>query len=190
MQVKILGPDGKPITDGMLIEGRTYNRTADLLDHFGVESGWEEGECYHKLTLGEPQEKQPMDLLGASVNAIRVSEHFWLHEFQCKGVNCGCNNAVKLHPELARRLQAMRTETGRPTLIRSGYRCWIHNRRQGSSADSQHPRGTAADIYILGMPLQEQYALADRYFPDGGVGTGASWGVHVDVRGVRARWSY
>ena len=189
MRVKITCA-AKKITEAVLIEGRTWARAADLLEHFGAKSEWEEGEHFHTLRLGVLPEKQQMQLLGTRMNAIRVSENFWLHEFECKGVNCGCNNAVKLHPELAKRLQAMRTETGLPIHVRSGYRCPTHNRIVGSSSDSQHPRGTAADIEIIGMALQEQYDLAERHFPDGGVGTGASWGVHVDVRGHRARWTY
>ena len=181
---------GEQITDAILIEGRTWNRTADLLEFFKAESDWVPGEHYHEIKVTDMPKGQEPDILGSGVNDIQLTPNFNLREFACKGQKCGCENAVKVDPELIRRLQAMRNETGKPIKIVSGYRCPTHNRREGGATGSQHLFGRATDIFIVGMPLQEQYDLVEKYFPDGGVGTGASWGVHVDTRGHRARWSY
>ena len=137
----------------------------------------------------QQQKADLADLLGEQMNAIRVGQNFWLYEFQCKGSNCGCNNAVKLDPELARRLQAMRTETGSPIIINSGYRCIVHNRAVGSTDTSQHPRGTAADIVIVRLSMSQQEAICEKYFPDGGIGRAKTF-THVDTRGFPARWRY
>ena len=122
------------------------------------------------------------------MNDIQVSQNFKLREFQCKGNNC-CSGAVKLHSELLKRLQAMRTEANAPVRINSGYRCAVHNSRVGSNESSQHRRGTAADIVIVGWPIARQRALCEAYFPDGGIGYANTF-THVDTRGSRARWNY
>jgi uncharacterized protein YcbK (DUF882 family) len=119
------------------------------------------------------------------VNNIKVSENFKLSEFQCK---CGCQT-VKLHSELLRRLQAIRTETGRPVVINSGYRCPAHNRTVGGASGSQHLHGKAADIVIKGLSIAEQRKICEKHFADGGIGYAATY-THVDVRGTRARWTY
>ena len=174
---------GEQITDAILIEGRTWNRTADLLDFFRVESDWIPGGGYHEIQLtGIPE------VLGKGINDIQLTNNFNLSEFQCKGSDC--NGAVAIDPELIRRLQAMRDEADKPIKVVSGYRCPDHNKTVGGASNSQHLFGRAADIFIVGIPLQEQYDLADKHFPDGGVGTGASWGVHVDTRGHKVRWTY
>ena len=118
------------------------------------------------------------------MNNIQVSENFRLSEFQCK---CGCET-VKLDSELLRRLQAIRTQIGRPMIINSGYRCQGHNRSVGSTDTSQHRTGRAADIVVRGMSVQQLYNICDQRFQDGGVGR-YSGHVHVDTRGSRARWA-
>ena len=100
------------------------------------------------------------------MNDIQVSTNFKLNEFQCR---CGCQQ-VKLSSELLERLQAMRTETGRPIRVNSGYRCPSHNRTVGGATNSQHLHGTAADIVIVGLAKAQQNALCERYFSDGGLG--------------------
>jgi uncharacterized protein YcbK (DUF882 family) len=119
------------------------------------------------------------------MNNIQASQNFKLSEFQCK---CGCQQ-VKLHSELLRRLQAIRTETGRAVVINSGYRCPAHNRAVGGASGSQHLHGRAADITIQGLNIQAQRAICEKYFADGGVGYGKTF-THVDVRGSKARWNY
>jgi len=118
------------------------------------------------------------------MNNIKIAENFELSEFQCK---CGCQT-VKLCSTLLDRLQKIRTEAGRPVIINSGYRCSGHNRAVGGASGSQHLEGKAADFRIPGLSIQQQRQLAEKYFPDGGVGFYNNF-VHVDVRGRKARWS-
>lgn len=47
------------------------------------------------------------------LNAIKVSPHFNLREFQCKGRNC-CGGAVKADSELVERLEQLRVRLGKP----------------------------------------------------------------------------
>ena len=119
------------------------------------------------------------------MNNIKVSQNFNLREFQCK---CGCGQ-VKLHSELLRRLQAMRTESGRPIRINSAYRCPAHNRAVGGATSSRHMAGDAADIVIVGWPIARQRQLCEKHFGDGGIGYANTF-THVDTRGSRARWNY
>ena len=117
-------------------------------------------------------------------NDVKISENFTLREFACS-----CCNQVMIDPELLRRLQAMRTEAGRPIIINSGYRCLSRNRAIGSQDTSQHRQGKAADIRIVGLSLAAQRALCEKHFGDGGIGYANTF-THVDVRGSRARWTY
>ncbi len=121
---------------------------------------------------------------GRSVNNIQVSENFHLSEFQCR-----CCGQVKLDSELLNRLQAIRTQTGMPMRINSGYRCPAHNRRVGGASNSQHMTGKAADIVIMGMPMAQQRRICDQHFNDGGIGIANTF-THVDTRGTRVRWNY
>ena len=187
MRVVVIGPDGKLITNAILIEGRTWNRTADLLEFFKTESDWMPGEHFHEIKVAEIPGSQEPDILGDEINEIRVADNFTLREFQCKGGSC-CNGAVAVDPELIRRLQAMRNEAG-PIRINSGYRCPEHNRTVGGATSSQHLLGKAADIVIPNLSIEESRQLAEKYFPDGGIGYADSF-THVDTRGEKARWSY
>ncbi len=119
------------------------------------------------------------------MNDISISTNFNMREFQCR---CGCGQ-VKIDSELLERLQAMRTEAGRPIRINSAYRCQTHNRRVGSADTSQHRRGKAADIVIVGLSISQQRALCEKHFGDGGIGHAKTF-THVDTRGSRARWNY
>ena len=118
------------------------------------------------------------------MNDIKIAENFKLSEFECR-----CCQVVKLDSELLKRLQAMRTETGRPLRITSGYRCLDYNRQVGGASESQHMEGKAADFRIPGLPIQQQRQLAEKYFANDGIGYGSNF-THVDTRGSRARWNY
>ena len=118
------------------------------------------------------------------MNNIQVSENFNLSEFECS-----CCQQVKLCSDLLNRLQKIRTETGRPVAINSGYRCPSHNSAVGGASQSQHMQGKAADFRIPGLSIQEQRQLAEKYFANDGIGYGDTF-THVDTRGHRARWNY
>ena len=89
-------------------------------------------------------------------------------------------------------LQALRGLVGVPIAVNSGYRTVAHNRKIEGSPYSQHLLGKAADIVISGMSVSRMKTAATRVpvFERGGIGTYPGQGfIHVDVRGVKARWN-
>ena len=116
------------------------------------------------------------------INDILISEHFKLLEFQSKDTK-----EVKVEPELIAKLEKLRSRLGQSLTINSGYRTAEHNKKVGGSPNSQHTKGTAADIAkVPGLTIDEMAILAEKVGFDG-IGK-YSWGIHVDVRGKRARW--
>ena len=71
-------------------------------------------------------------------------KHFQPWEFEC---GCGCGEGPgKMHPEFLARLDRARARAEIPFHVNSGYRCPEYNKRIGTTADSAHTRGYAADI--------------------------------------------
>lgn len=119
-----------------------------------------------------------------------LSEHFSTLEFAC---SCGCGFGLEVDdvaPQLVALLEDLRARAGgRPIHINSGCRCPTRNREVGGVRNSQHLRGTAADIVIAGMHPDEVADLVEAMLPNGGLGRYPSF-THLDVRGHRARWDY
>ena len=121
----------------------------------------------------------------AKEGAKRLSEHFQVKEFACRDGS----DPVFVSEELVRVLQAIRKHFGKPVIVSSGYRTPGYNKSVGGATYSQHLYGTAADIHISGVSPREQAAFAETLLPNsGGIGV-YSWGIHVDVRRVKARWT-
>ena len=117
------------------------------------------------------------------LNKAKNVKHFKIREFRCK--HCG---KVKLDIDLLVKLEELRKVVGnRAIVINSGYRCPIHNKNVGGAPGSQHMKGTAADIRVIGMSTNLVYKHANEVFSNGGVGKYNTF-THVDVRGYRARW--
>lgn len=117
-----------------------------------------------------------------------MSGYFQLKEFACKCKRCkgSLNVGPGIHPKLLEVLNAIRSEVGIPIVINSGYRCPEHNAEVGGSPKSQHVEGTAADIRWKDMDVDDAALIAD-YCGADGIGVYSTF-VHVDVRGVKARW--
>lgn len=115
-----------------------------------------------------------------------LSEHFSKREFSCR-----CCGHLVISGRLILALEHLRELTGLPIRIHAGYRCAGHNERAGGVTDSEHTRGTAADIEIAGLSLQKMYecALLVPEFAHGGIGVYDGNFLHVDVRGHSARWA-
>ena len=122
----------------------------------------------------------------------RLSTHFMLSEFACK---CGkwptCTTA-RPTPDLIKALEKLRAVCYQDGLrIVSGVRCAAHNATVGGAKESQHMRGTAADI-----PPKVDWKKLRSLGLFSGIGYMAASGlvVHVDVRpGSRTSpttWTY
>lgn len=80
--------------------------------------------------------------------------------------------------------------------VAGGQRCKQWNKDRGGATDSQHLYGMAADIYgklagVADATLRQKIEdVAMSLNVSGGVGYGATYIVHVDVRGKKARWKY
>lgn len=114
----------------------------------------------------------------------QIGISFEKREMQCK---CGCGKVI-FDPDLIRKLDALREDLGRPIIINSGYRCEQHNQNVGGSPNSQHLYGKAADIRCTGITPEALARYAGKYGFDG-IGL-YRWGIHVDVRGYKARWDF
>ena len=122
----------------------------------------------------------------------KLTTNFSLEEFNSK---CGRpipNNVLPNIIELAKNLQILRNSVNKSISITSGYRSPEHNAKVKGAKDSQHVKGTAADIKVVGMTPKEvalviEGLIASGKMKQGGIGIYPSW-VHYDIRGVKARW--
>ena len=81
--------------------------------------------------------------LPPETSSTRLSQHFSVSEFACHH----CGNCINIHPRLIELLEKLRENIGGyPLHINSGYRCEYHNTNVGGVSNSQHLRGTAADV--------------------------------------------
>ena len=86
-------------------------------------------------------------------------------------------------------LQKIRNHFGKPITINSAYRNAAYNRKVGGVSNSQHVKGTAADICVSGVAPAEVVKYAEYIMPNkGGIGLYSNF-VHIDVRTSRSRWT-
>ena len=124
-----------------------------------------------------------------------LSAHFAVREFACRGGG----DVVLIDDRLVSALEALRRRFGRPVLVSSGYRSLAYNTKIGGAKNSQHMKGTAADVRMTGVAARDMAVAAEDALASmgiaGGVGlyeySGANASrsfCHVDVRDKRARW--
>jgi uncharacterized protein YcbK (DUF882 family) len=113
----------------------------------------------------------------------KISSHFRRSEFSCT-CSCGFNSVDVELVELLEKIRAYFDD--RPVTITSGNRCKKKNNSVGSKTTSQHTKGTACDFKIKGVEPQLIYDYIDEWH-EGGLGIYKTW-VHLDVRGIKARW--
>lgn len=125
----------------------------------------------------------------------QLTANFRRHEFRCLGKSC-CHFSAPIDMVLVNGLQMMHDILEEMVgyeikmFVSSGFRCQKHNEEIGSQSFSQHPRARAADIWTPGGVTDRQLieaALRVPQFKDGGIGL-YDWGIHVDVRGHKARF--
>lgn len=117
--------------------------------------------------------------------------NFNANEFKCS--HCGSEG---IKESLLDKLQAMRTEYGKPMRITSGYRCPKHPIESVKTTPGAHALGLAADIGVEGAEAHRVLALAMKHGFNG-IGVqqkGSGRFIHVDVRSNElpspAVWSY
>jgi len=114
-----------------------------------------------------------------------LSEHFSESEFWCRGGDaCGCNHSLKVDPRLIELLEQLRENIGGlPLHINSGYRCETWNRCVGGVPNSQHTKGTAADVACPnGLTMPEFLWYVEQMDWDGIGYYPYSQFIHCDVR--------
>lgn len=115
---------------------------------------------------------------------LQLSDNFNSDEFDCRCDECTITLIDLCHVDT---LQMVRNEAG-PVWITSGYRCKKHNKNVGGAEDSQHPKGTAADLVPKLISIKKLAKIAQKHGVKG-LGIYKTF-VHVDNRiGKKARWS-
>lgn len=115
----------------------------------------------------------------------QVSEHFKVKEFAQKDYKC---DKILIESELVKVLEDVRTHFNMPVVITSGYRSPEYNKKIGGVKNSQHTKGTAADIKVKMVLASEVQRYLNRKYPDKyGIGRYKSF-THIDVRKKKARW--
>lgn len=113
-----------------------------------------------------------------------LSPNFKVSEFACRDGT----DTIYIDLRLVHILQQIRDYFGKPVTVNSGYRTQTFNKKVGGVANSQHCKGTAADISISGVAPSKVAAYAEKLMPDtGGIGRYSTF-THVDVRISKARW--
>lgn len=115
----------------------------------------------------------------------QISEHFKVREFAQKDFRC---DRVIVESELIDVLEDIRAHFNKPVIITSGYRTPEYNTKIGGVKNSQHTKGTAADIKVSDIPAKEVQKYLKRKYPDKyGIGSYLTF-THIDVRAKKARW--
>ena len=114
-----------------------------------------------------------------------VSEHFKIKEFAQKDGKC---DKILINSELVQVLEDIREHFNAPVIITSGYRTPEYNAKIGGVKNSQHTKGTAADIRVKEVPASKvQQYLKRKYQDKYGIGSYRTF-THIDTREQKARW--
>lgn len=115
----------------------------------------------------------------------KLSQNFTVSEFACKDGS----DKILIDTELVNVLQKIRSHFGKAVTINSAYRNDAYNKKIGGVSNSQHTKGTAADICISTVAPAELARYTEYIMPNkGGIGLYGNF-VHVDVRANRSRWT-
>ena len=115
----------------------------------------------------------------------QISKHFKVQEFAQKDYRC---DKILIDSELVEVLEDVRTHFKWPVIITSGYRTPKYNKKIGGVKNSQHTKGTAADIKVkMVLASEVQEYLCEKYPNKYGIGKYDKF-THIDVREKKARW--
>ena len=116
-----------------------------------------------------------------------LSKYFKREEFACKCGNC---DFASVDVELLGVLEDVREFFSNPVTINSACRCISHNHKVGGSPKSMHTNGMACDIIVKDIEPRVVQQYLDAKYPDSyGIGNSDKF-THIDVRSVKARWTY
>lgn len=123
---------------------------------------------------------------------MKLTKNFSKSEFDSKDGSQMPAEVLHNIQKVANQLQALRDFLGKSITINSGYRSPAHNKRIGGVRNSQHVKGTAADIVVSGMNTKEvakaiETLIARGDMLQGGIGVYPTF-VHYDIRKTKARW--
>lgn len=114
----------------------------------------------------------------------KVSAHFRVREFASKDGY----DKVLIDDDLITLLENIRSASGGAVTLNSAYRSPEHNKAVGGVSNSQHVKGTAADIVVADTDPLTVGQIAEYYLnTKGGIGVYKSF-THVDTRANRSRW--
>ena len=115
----------------------------------------------------------------------KVSKHFRVREFASKDGT----DKVLIDDDLVTLLENIREAAGgKAVTINSGYRSPEHNKAVGGVSNSQHVKGTAADIVVEDTDPLTVGQIAEHYLnKKGGIGVYQTF-THVDTRAKKSRW--
>ena len=118
----------------------------------------------------------------------KVSNNFKVKEFRCHDGS----DPVFIGDELLDVLQDVRDHFGKAVNVEdhSAYRTVAYNKKvDGSSSNSRHMYGVAADFHVVGVAHKTVYDYLNKKYPNKyGIGL-YSWGVHFDSRPTKSRWN-
>lgn len=160
---------------------RDYQLTADGI--FGEETARRAREVIYNQEAPAVQEGADNDASGTGTFWDEI-EFFTPGEFACK---CGCGTG-EIQESLVRAADEIRRRLGVPVTVTSGLRCEKHNAAVGGVSNSRHLGGDAADLISSAGPARMKEVAEEVMGNTGGIGL-YSWGIHVDTRAVRARWT-
>lgn len=116
----------------------------------------------------------------------KASPHFKITEFAC---NDG-SDKILIDDKLVELLEFIRCYFNVPVTITSAYRTAAYNKKVGGRSNSQHLKGTAADIIVSGVKPSKVVTVAELFLGNsGGIGLyNISGFTHVDTRANTSRW--
>ena len=115
----------------------------------------------------------------------KLSANFAVKEFACKDGS----DKILVDTALVDVLQKIRDHFGKPVTITSAFRNSAYNKKIGGVSNSQHTKGTAADIKVSEILPSDVAKYAEHLLQGkGGIGLYSSF-VHIDTRQKRSRWT-
>ena len=83
---------------------------------------------------------------------LQLTDDFNTKEIQCR---CGVCTTQHISMDLLNKVQQLRTKLNKIVNVTSGYRCRTHNTNVGGSSTSLHMKGTAIDIWVDGLSVDQ-----------------------------------